>query len=102
MAQVCHSRLRNARPAPMKPRKTIEIEQIKEQANSFFFNSKNELAESRKVLQNFVSQILMDTGNYKGFQYITKQQMMTSGYTYGVDWSSGKPIHSDESRIRFL
>lgn len=86
----------------MRSRKTVEIEQIKEQANSFFFNSKNELAETRKHLQSFVSQILMETGNYKGFQYITKQQMMTTGYTYGVDWSSGKPVHSDESRIRFI
>jgi len=86
----------------MRARKTIEIEQVKEQANSFFFNSRNELAESRKVLQSFVSQILMKTGNYKGFQYITKQQMMTADYTYGVDWSSGKPVYSDESRIRFI
>jgi hypothetical protein len=82
-------------------RKTIEISKLVEKANHFFQHSSNELVAERKQLQSFISHILLDTKNYKGFNYLSPNQV-APGYTYGVDWTTGKPVHQDESRIFFL
>ena len=84
----------------MKARKTIEVNYLKDKANAFFANSKNEMAEERKCLQMFVSDLLMKSGNYRGFNYLQKHDVVL-GQSFGVDHSSVPPVFYDESRIYF-
>lgn len=84
----------------MKARKTVEISTIKEKANAFFANSKNELAGERKALQMFVTGLLMETGNYRGFNYL-QQHDVAAGMSFGVDHRSKPPVFHDESRMFF-
>ena len=84
----------------MKARKTVEISTIKQKANAFFANSKNELTGERKALQMFVTGLLMETGNYRGFNYL-QQQDVAAGMSFGVDHSVKPPVFHDESRMFF-
>jgi hypothetical protein len=81
-------------------RKTIPVENIREQANRFFQNSKNDFADQRIALQYFVGDLLMQTGNYKGFGYLSKSDV-TPGTTFGVDRDTLPVTFPDESRIFF-
>lgn len=84
----------------MKKRKTFEVESLKEQANSFFLNSCNDFAAQRKAIQSFTSDILMQTGNYRGFGYLTKNDVK-EGSTFGIDRTNLPVTFPDESRIFF-
>ena len=81
-------------------RKTIPVEDIREQANRFFLNSCNDFSAQRKALQSFVSDILMQTGNYRGFGYLTKDDVK-EGSTFGIDRTNLPVTFPDESRIFF-
>jgi hypothetical protein len=81
-------------------RKTIPVENIREQANRFFQNSKNDFADQRKALQYFVGDLLMQTGNYKGFGYLSKSDVK-EGSTFGIDRTNLPATFPDESRIFF-
>ena len=81
-------------------RKTIPVENIREQANRIFLNSKNDYADQRKALQYFVGDLLMQTGNYKGFGYLSKSDV-TPGTTFGIDRDTLPVTFPDESRIFF-
>ena len=84
----------------MKKRKTFEVESLKEQANRFFLNSTNDFSSQRKTLQYFVGDILMQTGNYRGFGYLTKDDVK-EGSTFGIDRTNLPATFPDESRIFF-
>lgn len=84
----------------MKARKTIDIKDIIEKANHYFCNSSNDLQRERTAMQFFVTSILMDTNNYRGFGYLTKDNVPVEN-TYGVEYIDNKAFHKDESRIRF-
>lgn len=86
---------------PVKARKTIEIEKIKERANHFLANSWNIHDKERKGCKDLASMLLMDAGAYKGFQYLTKEKVGPL-MTYGVEYVDGKPVRHDETRIYFL
>lgn len=85
---------------PMKARKTIEIEVIKERVNRFLSQSRNEDAEIRKGHHGLATMLLMEAGAYKGFNYLRKEDV-APGMTFGVDWSSGKAVFHDETRTFF-
>jgi hypothetical protein len=84
----------------MKKRKTFEVDSLKEQANRFFLNSANDFSSQRKTLQYFVGDILMQTGNYRGFGYLTKNDVK-EGSTFGIDRDTVPSTFPDESRIFF-
>ena len=85
---------------PMKARKTIEVEVIKERVNRFLAQSRNEDADIRKGHHGLATMLLMEVGAYRGFNYLRKEDV-APGLTFGVDWSSGKPVFSDETRTFF-
>jgi len=87
--------------APMKARKTIEIEKIKERANHYLANSWNIHDKERKGCAGLVTTLLMDAGAYRGFAYLRKEDVGPL-LTFGVEWVDGKPVHHDESRIYFF
>ena len=84
----------------MKARKTIEVEVIKERVNRFLAQSRNEDAEIRKGHHGLATMLLMEVGAYRGFNYLRKEDV-APGLTFGVDWSSGKPVFHDETRTFF-
>ena len=84
----------------MKARKTIEVEVIKERVNRFLAQSRNEDADVRKGHHGLATILLMEVGAYRGFNYLRKEDV-APGLTFGVDWSSGKPVFHDETRTFF-
>ena len=84
----------------MKKRKTIEVEYLKNMANRFCESSSNELDGERRHIASFVSNALMMTGNYKGFGYLSRDDVKP-GMTYGIDRSTVPHSFPDESRIFF-
>jgi hypothetical protein len=51
-------------------RKTIEVQKVKELVNEMLASSLSE--EQKTVARNLIEKVLMDTGNYKGFQFLNK------------------------------
>lgn len=86
----------------MAKRKTVSLENIKLKANHYFTTSKNEATLQRRTLQFFVTDLLMDAGQYRGFNYLRKHDV-EEGMTYGVEWNDtgDKATFKDESRIFF-
>jgi hypothetical protein len=86
----------------MKKRKTVDLESVKEKVNHFFTTSKNEATIQRRTLQFFVTDLLMEAKQYKGFNYLHKHHV-EEGMTYGVEWNEAgdKATFKDESRIFF-
>jgi len=68
-------------------RKTIKVEEVKALVNAMLRNSSDDNRSGRATLQTLIETILMDTGNYNGFNYLTPNDMETSanGTTYGID-----------------
>lgn len=90
-------------------KKTIPVKSLVERANSCMLNSPDENSEKREAIFHFVSSFLHDTGNYKGFNYLTERDMKESrnGKSFGVlPYDSGNPekdrfVGTDESRRFF-
>ena len=83
-------------------RKTIDLNVLKSEANKFFLHSNNDLVSDRKTLQIFVSNLLMSVDAYRGFNYLSKEQMPTDCYTFGIERSeTGNHKFPDDSRIFF-
>ena len=85
----------------MKARKTIVIKVIKERANRFLAQSRNDHSEVRKGHQGLATILLMDAGAYKGFDYLRKEDV-APGVTFGIEWVDGKPVFHDETRTYFI
>lgn len=51
-------------------KKTIPVAYLLEKANNILENSIPELVEARKSVASFISDILSQTDNYKGFGYL--------------------------------
>ena len=82
-------------------RKTIDISFIKEKANYYLRTSGNECVKERIQLASFVSTLLHEAKNYKGFNYLTSHQV-ENGLTWGIDYlADGKNVPRDESRVFF-
>ena len=86
---------------PMKTRKTIEVEVIKERVNRFLAQSRNQDSEIRKGHHGLATILLMEVGAYRGFNYLRKEDV-APGLTFGVEWAdNNKPIFHDETRTFF-
>ena len=85
----------------MKKRKTIEVAEVKEMANTVFRDSVDEYKTSRAAIKMFTSDILMATGNYKGFRYLSAEE--TAGKSFGIRFAhDNTPIFPDQTRVAFL
>ena len=84
----------------MKARKTFEIEKIKEMANDLFLNSSDCFKTHRSAVFHFTSMILSDSGNYKGFGYLSKSDVK-EGFSFGIDRTTDPSTFPDETRVFF-
>lgn len=71
----------------MKAKKTIAVTDVKDMINRFLLDSHDARDDSRGELSNLLETILMTTGNYHGFRYLTTRDMMNSEYgnTVGIN-----------------
>lgn len=53
-----------------RKRKTIEVSQIRDWINHSLENSPSGAYEKRQALAGFLTTVLMETGNYAGFNYL--------------------------------
>ena len=89
------------------PRKTIKIASIVGKCNEFLLNTADEMKLERDALMMFVFDILHETGNYKGFRYLSVEDMAESdnGKSVGIVYlENGDPdfTDSDNTRIKIL
>lgn len=54
-------------------RKTIAVQELKDHVNGMLKDSAPEMVESRTALGVLLSSVLMDTGNYAGFNYLPSE-----------------------------
>lgn len=69
-----------------KMRKTIPIVRLIGHANKFLKYSENEMSDARLCMRHFISSILHETGNYKGFRYLVEKDM-EKGKTFGIKYN---------------
>lgn len=87
----------------MTPRKTISVDFIKNMANNVLLNSEDDYVDGRLAVANMVEQVLIKTGNYKGFTQLTAKDMESSanGTTVGIDPNLDFS-DTDFSRVRYF
>ena len=69
-------------------RKTIEVGTLLHRVN-YFLASKNSTAEEREVMCTFIEGVLHDTGNYRGYRYLSTDEIEGNG-SRRVYFVSGK------------
>ena len=89
------------------PRKTIEISRLIEKGNQFLLDSADDMGFERNSLMDFLFDILHETGNYKGFRYLSVEDMVKSyhGTSVGIVYlENGDPNFNgcDNSRIKIF
>lgn len=57
----------------MKKQKTVRVEEIRSRVNERLSMTADGMTEYRMHLSGFLEGLLMDTGNYSGFGYITPE-----------------------------
>lgn len=75
----------------MKARKTIKIDRLKEIVNGMLLNTCDEMKNDRQAVICVLETALHETGNYNGFMYLDKHQMLQSNFGHSVG------IHIDKS-----
>lgn len=87
-------------------RKTIDVEYMKKFVNDFLLNSGDEQFVERRSYCAILEEILRQTGNYRGFNYLTGMDMemsehgTTVGIVYGADFPMTCQV-SDPTRIYY-
>ena len=68
-------------------RKTFKVEALKDKVNKMLRDLPDNDVEGRIVLQTLVENVLMESGNYSGFCYLDKRDMLESrvGSTFGIN-----------------
>lgn len=96
----------------MIAKKNISVESIKDAANQFILDSRDDQKQSRIDIGNMLEAILMTSGNYKGFRYLSWRDMKASnnGSTVGINTDEDDKNYSgyellykdtDYTRVRF-
>jgi hypothetical protein len=68
----------------MKAKKTITIDDLKARVNHILEHSVDKNVSQREGVSVLLSKILMDTGNYSGFNYLETETDIHGG-VYGKD-----------------
>jgi len=83
-------------------RRTILEKDILEKANHFFLHTSDEMKKERRVLFNFVSDILIERNKYRGFSFLSREEMKRSEYgkSYGIDNNNENRFeNTDQTRV---
>jgi hypothetical protein len=80
-------------------RKTIEVSDIKIRLNHALESSSDEMKVERQAIATFAEGILMDTGNYRGFQYLSSEYLPVEEQVQG---SQVLKDNFDDTRRRYF
>jgi hypothetical protein len=83
----------------MAKRKTFEVETFLKQINEMLKLSKCD-PEGRKTMQVILESVLMETGNYKGYRYLTANEV-PAGHLPGINISPIDGQHLEDMVRRF-
>lgn len=91
----------------MARRKTIDILMLRDMANDYIRNVKDDMVKEREGVAALLESALHETGNYKGFRYLTRKDMESSmsGYSIGIDYDvedEFKFVGCDKSRVEYF
>ena len=75
-----------------RKRKTIEVEEFKRYMNTILANSTDSVTEAREAVASVLEHVLMETGNYKGFQSTSPR----------VSEIGNHVVFADETRRRYF
>ena len=92
-----------------KAKKTFKVEDLKSKINNMILNTKDSMKEERSAIAIVLESVLMDTDNYNGLNYLTKEQMLKSqdGMSWGIgDFNEATSSHdwsnTDHTRVCYL
>ena len=87
-------------------RTTYDVAKLKGKINDVLLNSADKEKDARETLTALIESILMETGNYKGFRYLSVKDMEGSqnGISVGVIWDGDKPTweRADHTRVHYF
>jgi hypothetical protein len=89
-------------------RKTINIDDLRIKANDMLLHSADNMRGERRGMMTLLEHALHETGNYKGFYYLSREDMADSinGTTasFGIDRQKGenKFDGTDNSRVGYI
>lgn len=68
-------------------RSTYDVEALKIKINDVLLNSVDDYKYGRDAVRLVLEQVLLETGNYKGYRSLCQTDMLKSknGTTYGID-----------------
>ena len=82
-----------------KKKKTYSVSTLTDKVNRMILHSPDRHKDGRESLQVMIESVLMETGNYKGFCYLTANDMRTSenGMSVGVKHDGNGNPHFDNT-----
>jgi len=85
-------------------RKTFKVEDLKRQVNHFMLHSADENIEGRLAASSLLENVLHDTGNYRGFNFLSHVDMEASdnGTVAGINVTREKGCESMTYEERFV
>lgn len=83
----------------MARRKTHSVAALIEQAN-YSLEHDEHGPEFRKGVMMMLEKVLFDTGNYKGFRYLTEEEV-PKGQEPGIRKVAEKNVFPDTTRVRY-
>ena len=83
-------------------RKTIDVTVVKNLANTELLNSPDDEVGNRIGIIYMIENILMSTGNYKGFSYLNEKDMLKSTHGTTVGIINGSFENTDHTRVYYF
>jgi hypothetical protein len=97
-----------------KSRKTFKVHEFRENINNRLRNSRDDQRDMRRGMLSALEGVLHATGNYQGFGYLNKDDMVSSDYgtSVGINTHQGAPSetltyeqrfeNTDDSRVHYF
>lgn len=81
-------------------RKTINVETIKSMVNEVLLNSEDSYKDGRESLTFLLEKIFVETGNYRGFRYLSENDMVnsTGGVSVGINLTETKRFEENPTK----
>jgi len=86
------------------PRKTIEVEHVKQYVNGFCA-AKGGSRDARQAVTTVFESILFATGNYRGFRYLSQDELSefdVPGIKTDYDGSNSNFVDTDGTRVYYF
>lgn len=81
----------------MNKRKTINVTDLVDMVNGMLKLSESDRADVRQGAMNVLEGVLHETGNYKGFRYLLKDEVLSGNP--GVNYLDGNPHPNPTTRF---